>query len=262
VQQSIEQPKKPKSSPKRRSAAHGAQRRQGGVTTYEQAKSLHTIWANRGATTLTLAHDRDSTDKIFGITQRAIDEFDPALLPRLGRKRRARSLSPVATRASTPAPPAPGAPAADLTIVRLHGSEFAFWNKPLSTLNTVGPALVPRDRPSRSRRRAAASIRQPHHFWKEAVAGRTATSALFYPLVGMRSGQLPAEARRARRAREARRRRAAASRQRTVSTWSRSSGAGSRSPRCRTSRSSCRNTPRILRRAGWPSAAWCSTPRS
>jgi hypothetical protein len=114
VQRSIEAEEQKMLAEKGEARLMALKGRQGGVTTYEQAKSLHTIWANRGATTLTLAHDRDSTDKIFGITQRAIDEFDPRSCRGSDRKQRARSLSPAATLASTPAPPAPGAPAADL----------------------------------------------------------------------------------------------------------------------------------------------------
>jgi hypothetical protein len=235
--------------------------RQGGVTTYEQAKSLHTIWANRGATTLTLAHDRESTDKIFGITQRAIDEFDPALLPRLGPKATREISFPGATLASTPAPPAPGAPAADLTIVRLHGSEFAFWDKPLSTLNTVGPALVPSgstvalettgggfDSPGaplleRSGRRQERLPRALLPWWEcDPVNYRRKLDApdelgkldddeqLLVDHTGLDLEQIK---------------------------WRRLKIA-----EMQDKSSSCRSTPRIPRRAGWPSAEWSSTPRS
>lgn len=59
--------------------------RQGGITTAEQAKNLHTAWSTRGAAVMTLAHSRDDTDKIFRITRRAIDNFPEGLLPAMGR---------------------------------------------------------------------------------------------------------------------------------------------------------------------------------
>jgi hypothetical protein len=155
--------------------------RQGGVTTYEQAKSLHQIWKRRGSTCLTLAHDRDSTDKIFGITARAIEEFDQALLPRLGEKATREISFPGRDSRFYTGTAGARRTGRGLTIVRLHGSEFAFWDKPLSTLNTVGPALVPTGSTVALETTGGGFDSPPHHFWKEAVAGRNGYKALFFP---------------------------------------------------------------------------------
>jgi hypothetical protein len=68
-----------------------------------------------------------------------------------------------------------------LTLIRLHGSEFAFWDKPLSTLNTVGPALVPNGSTVALETTGGGFDSPPHHFWKAAVAGLNGYKALFYP---------------------------------------------------------------------------------
>jgi hypothetical protein len=155
--------------------------RQGGVTTYEQAKSLHQIWRNRGSTALTLAHDRDSTDKIFAITQRAVEEFDETLLPRLGEKATREISFPGRDSRFYTGTAGARRTGRGLTIVRLHGSEFAFWDKPLSTLNTVGPALVPRGSTVALETTGGGFDSEAHNFWREAVAGRNGYKALFYP---------------------------------------------------------------------------------
>jgi hypothetical protein len=181
VQQKIEQAEAEELARKEEARLLALKGRQGGVTTYEQAKSLHTIWANRGATTLTLAHDRESTDKIFGITQRAIEEFDPALLPRLGPKATREISFPGRDSRFYTGTAGARRTGRGLTIVRLHGSEFAFWDKPLSTLNTVGPALVPRGSSVALETTGGGFDSEAHHFWKEAVAGTNGYRALFFP---------------------------------------------------------------------------------
>jgi hypothetical protein len=58
--------------------------RQGGVSTWEQASNLHHAIFSPGFDAMTLAHTREDTDKLFGITDRAIDHFPPAYLPEMG----------------------------------------------------------------------------------------------------------------------------------------------------------------------------------
>lgn len=156
--------------------------RQGGITTYEQAKSLHTIWGRRGSTVLTLAHDRDSTDKIFAITQRAIDEFEPSLLPEMGQKA-TREISFAGKRDARfyTGTAGAGRTGRGLTLCRLHGSEFAFWDNPLKTLNTVTPALVPKGSVVVLETTAGGFDSAAHQFWKNAQLGLNGYKALFYP---------------------------------------------------------------------------------
>jgi hypothetical protein len=86
--------------------------RQGGFSTDQQARALHQIWSQPNFDALTLAHTKEDTEKLFGITTRAIEHFPPSLLPAWATRRRARSPSPASTRSSTPAPRARSAPAA------------------------------------------------------------------------------------------------------------------------------------------------------
>jgi hypothetical protein len=181
VQQSIEREEEKMLAERGEARLMALKGRQGGVSTYEQAKSLHTIWRKRGTTALTLAHDRDSTDKIFGITQRAIDEFDPALLPRLGEKATREISFPGRDSRFYTGTAGARRTGRGLTLIRLHGSEFAFWNKPLSTLNTVGPALVPEGSTVALETTGGGFDSEPHHFWRAAVAGLNGYKALFYP---------------------------------------------------------------------------------
>lgn len=181
VQRSIEAEEQRQLATKAEARIYVLKGRQGGVTTYEQAKSLHMIWGRRGSTGLTLAHDRDATDKIFGITQRAIEEFETALLPRLGEKATREISFPHRDSRFYTGTAGARRTGRGLTIRRLHGSEFAFWDKPVSTLNTVGGGLVPRGSVVVLETTGGGFDSPPHQFWKQAVAEKNGYKALFYP---------------------------------------------------------------------------------
>lgn len=155
--------------------------RQGGVTTYEQARNLHAIWAVRGATALTLASDRDLTDKIFRITKRALDNFPTALLPPVG-ERIVREIS-FPTRDSSFYTGAAGGnrAGAGLTLYRFHGSEFAHWDDPKEVLKAVGPSLEADGTTSALETTGGGYESDAHLFWREAVSGKNGYTALFFP---------------------------------------------------------------------------------
>lgn len=155
--------------------------RQGGVTTYEQARNLHVIWAVRGATALTLASDRDLTDKIFRITKRALDNFPEALLPPVG-ERIVREIS-FPTRDSSFYTGTAGAnrAGAGLTLYRFHGSEFAHWDSVGEVLKAVGPSLEAPGTTSALETTGGGYESEAHHFWREAVSGKNGYTALFFP---------------------------------------------------------------------------------
>jgi hypothetical protein len=155
--------------------------RQGGFTTDQQGRSLHTIWSSPGAKCLTLADTREKSDAIFEITTRAIEHFPHELLPRLGAaETREISFPGLDSKFTTGTAGAIGI-GRGLTLKRLHGSEFAFWPKPKKTLNQAAPAL---ERPGTTitlETTASGYGSEAHEFWNETVAGKTGYRALFFP---------------------------------------------------------------------------------
>lgn len=156
--------------------------RQSGVTTAQQAKSLHTIFRKSRADALTLAHTQKDTSDIFEITRRAIDNFPPALLPTIGSahtneisfiKRDSRFWTGTAGAKGT---------GRGKTLTRFHGSEFGSWSDPLSTLGAVTPALegVP-GAVIVLETTASGYGSAAHAFWKQAVQGETGYRPIFIP---------------------------------------------------------------------------------
>jgi hypothetical protein len=146
--------------------------RQGGITTYEQARALHLAsYVKRGATALTLAHDRDSTDKIFDkITSYALSHFPPALLPTLGAAQTREVTFPGRESQFYTGTAGAGRTGRGLTINRFHGSEFAFWDDPITILGAITPALVPNGSVVNLESTASAFDSDAHNFWREAAA--------------------------------------------------------------------------------------------
>jgi hypothetical protein len=155
--------------------------RQSGVTTYEQAKSLHTIWSRRGATCLTLTHALDATDKIFGITRRAIDYFPEELLPDLGGRETKEISFPARDSSFYTGTAGAKRSGHGLTLLRFHGSEFALWDDPQTTLTGVAPALEREGTTSILETTATAYGSYAHEFWKMAKRGENNYRALFFP---------------------------------------------------------------------------------
>lgn len=152
--------------------------RQPGVTTYEQAKSLHLIWGTPYTDALTLADARDRTDEIFEVTRRAIEHFPRALRPVLGDAQTREITFPgLDTRFLTDT--ARGEPGRGLTLGRLHCSEFAYFEDPEGALGSAGPALIPRGSVVVLETTASGHGSAAHTFWQHAA--EKGYRPLFFP---------------------------------------------------------------------------------
>lgn len=152
--------------------------RQPGVTTYEQAKSLHLVWGTPYTDALTLADARDRTDEIFEVTRRAIEHFPRALRPALGDAQTREITFPgLDTRFLTDT--ARGEPGRGLTIGRLHCSEFAYFEDPEGALGSAGPALIPRGSVVVLETTASGHGSAAHTFWQHAT--ERGYRKLFFP---------------------------------------------------------------------------------
>ncbi|MCR4285201.1 MAG: hypothetical protein NUV97_04140, partial [archaeon] len=101
--------------------------RRGGITTWEQAKSFHLCSTYSGQYCLTLAHDTESTQKIFDIAQLYYDTIDTFYRPsRQSQNKRELSFDKLGSKfyIGTAGSSAFGR---GQTLQRLHGSEVAFW---------------------------------------------------------------------------------------------------------------------------------------
>ena len=153
--------------------------RQGGVTTYEQAKALHMIWSRQRVDALTMSDKRDRTDKIFGITRRALLHFPPSLLPTVGaRAVREVSFPGLDSHFFTETAGA-GEAARSLTLARLHCSEFAYFDDPAHVLGAAVPALVPQGSVVVLETTASGFDSPAHEFWRDAEA--RGYRPLFFP---------------------------------------------------------------------------------
>jgi hypothetical protein len=142
--------------------------RQGGVSTDQQGRNLHQIWSEPNFDALTLAHTTGDTDKLFGITQRAIEHFPRPLLPALGeRSAKEVSFPGLDTHFFTGTAGAKRT-GRGLTLKRFHGSEFAFWDDPEGTLGTITPGLVPEGSIAVLETTASGFDSLAHNFWREA----------------------------------------------------------------------------------------------
>jgi hypothetical protein len=154
--------------------------RQGGVTTFEQARSLHLCSTTEGVGALTLTDNGDTTEKVFYITQYALERGDGSW-PALGDKRAHELIfTDLASRFFTGTAGGRRVGRA-ITLRRFHGSEFAMWDAPRKTLKAVTPALVPNGSTIVLETTASGFESEAHKFWKECLAGKNSYTALFIP---------------------------------------------------------------------------------
>lgn len=144
--------------------------RQGGFSTDQQARALWQIWREPGFDALTLAYTKEDTEKLFNITQRAIEHFPPALLPRLADKATNQIGFPGLDTILYTGTAGSKRTGRGLTIKRFHGSEFAFWNDPEGTLATVGGGIVPVGSSVVLETTASGFDSPAHNFYREAKA--------------------------------------------------------------------------------------------
>jgi hypothetical protein len=156
--------------------------RRAGVTTDQQARSLHCCWSTPFANTLTLAHTRDATDKIFEqITKRAIDNFPTELLPTLGdRGAKEVHFANLDSHFYT-ATAGSGNAARGGGLVRAHLSEYAFYDQPATVRKAVTPSMIPIGSTIVLETTASAYESEPHLFYRQAKAGQNGYRALFFP---------------------------------------------------------------------------------
>lgn len=156
--------------------------RRAGVTTDQQARSLHCCWSTPFAGTLTLAHTRDATDKIFEqITKRALDHFPVELLPTLG-DRGAKEVHFAALDSHFyTATAGSGNAARGGGLVRAHLSEYAFYEQPAMVRKAVTPSMIPIGSTIVLETTASSYESEPHLFYRQAKAGQNGYRALFFP---------------------------------------------------------------------------------
>jgi hypothetical protein len=155
--------------------------RQGGVSTWEQASSVHQIWSESGFNAMTLAHTREDTDKLFGITQRGIDFFPRHLLHPMGAKEsREIGFPEMLSKFWTGTAGAKRA-GRSLTLKRVHLSEFALYDEPIATLNAIKPALVPQGSILTAETTASGYGSEAHEFYQAAQRGENGYVPIFIP---------------------------------------------------------------------------------
>jgi hypothetical protein len=168
-------------------ARHGQARlyvlkgRQGGVSTDQQARNLHQIWSEPGFDAMTLAHTREDTDKLFGITQRAIEHFPPELLLRMGGKETREISFPGMDSSFWTGTAGAKRTGRGVTLKRVHGSEFAFWDEPIETLGSITPALVPQGSVVVLETTASGFGSPAHEFWKDGQKALNGYRPVFIP---------------------------------------------------------------------------------
>ncbi len=151
--------------------------RQGGVSTDQQARNLHQICTQPGFDAMTLAHIRDDTDKLFAITQRAVQNFPDRLRPPFGPAMTREVSIPSLDTAFWTGTAGAKRTGRGLTLKRVHGSEFAFWDEPLATLGAITPALVPNESVVVLETTASGYDSEGHLFWRDAEQGLSGGSA-------------------------------------------------------------------------------------
>jgi hypothetical protein len=150
--------------------------RQGGFSTDQQARALHQVWSQPNFDALTLAHTKEDTEKLFGITTRAIEHFPPSLLPSRGDKETSEVSFPGLDTQFYTGTAGSKRTGRGMTIKRFHGSEF--WDDPENTLATVGGGLVPGS--TVWLETTASGFDSPaHNFWRECT--QRGYRALFFP---------------------------------------------------------------------------------
>lgn len=155
--------------------------RQGGITTDQQGRSLHLIWSKPGSVAVTLSDKREKTDKIFEITRRYVDNFPPALLPRLGGRETREIAFPFLDSHFYTDTAGSGRSVAGLTIDRLHCSEFAHYDDPKTVIKVATPSMVPIGSVIVLETTAADYGGDAHELWQEAEQGASGYEAVFIP---------------------------------------------------------------------------------
>ena len=233
--------------------------RQGGITTYAQARALHAVFTEYGARALTVADTEKRTAEIFSkVTSYAVDRFDLAYRPKLGAARAHEITVPALASSFYTATAGSGDTGLGLTLRRIHGSEFSFWEHPKKTLRAMAPSVNHDGTTILLESTASVFDSEAHHFWRDARDGKNGYRALVHSVAALATQRCTAP--------RSRRLMNSARSSRTNRRWSRgmasrsrnSSGGASRSRRAADATSSCNNTPRTTKAAGSRLAACTS----
>ncbi len=156
--------------------------RQGGITTYAQARALHAVFTEYGARALTVADTEKRTAEIFSkVTSYAVDRFDLAYRPKLGAARAHEITVPALASSFYTATAGSGDTGLGLTLRRIHGSEFSFWEHPKKTLRAMAPSVNHDGTTILLESTASVFDSEAHHFWRDARDGKNGYRALFIP---------------------------------------------------------------------------------
>jgi hypothetical protein len=155
--------------------------RQGGISTDQQARNLHQIATEPGFDAMTLAHIREDTDKLFAITQRAVENYPDALRPPFGQSMSREVGIPEMDAVFWTGTAGAKRTGRGLTLKRVHASEFAFWDQPRHTLAAITPALVPQGSVVVLETTASGYDSEGHRFWREAEQQANGYRAVFFP---------------------------------------------------------------------------------
>ena len=155
--------------------------RQGGVSTDQQARNLHQICTEPGFDAMTLAHIREDTDKMFSITQRAVENFPEGLRPPFGQAMAREVGIPEMDAVFWTGTAGAKRTGRGLTLKRVHCPEFAFFDQPRQTLGAITPALVPQGSVVVLETTASGYDSEGHLFWREAETGATSYRPVFFP---------------------------------------------------------------------------------
>lgn len=184
VQQKIDEIEKKQLETRGNARLYILKGRQGGVSTDQQARALHTCIHTPGANALTLAHSRDDTDKLFGITRRAVKEMVSRfqeLIPTIGRSEAKEVTFPGIDSNFWTGTAGARRIGRGITLTRFHGSEFAFWDKPRQVLASVAPAMIPYGSVIALETTPDMEGSEAHQFWNEAVEGKNEYTPVFFP---------------------------------------------------------------------------------
>lgn len=184
VQQKVEKIEREELSTKGNARIYILKGRQGGISTDQQARALHLCMHTPGANALTLAHSRDDTDKLFGITRRAVREMVERfreLIPTIGRSEAKEVTFPGIDSNFWTGTAGARRIGRGITLTRFHGSEFAFWDKPKQVLASVAPAMIPHGSVIALETTPDMEGSEAHQFWNEAVEGKNGYTPVFFP---------------------------------------------------------------------------------
>lgn len=116
--------------------------RQGGISTYVQARYYHRVSMNEGVKAFILTHEMDASDNLFGMAQRYYEHSPRELRPRLGAANAKEMVFPKLGSEYAVATAGKREAGRSQTAQLFHGSEVAFWPNAAEHMAGIGQ-IVP-----------------------------------------------------------------------------------------------------------------------